>query len=191
MIDGYLDEVFIKAVTDSGIDMVFILRNLPKKFIYREVPKTVTRYDRDVYTDGTQMVDPSGAMKEELLDGLEHSQTEDGSILVRTGLEPGKTALVAIDRYIAGTLPRDVVIPERVPYPMQVGDPRSNPRPKSMIPAIDLPKSDMRVESPVVSPTVQKAVSTKPTRTLSPEQKAKKAEILKKARAAKAAKKQA
>lgn len=188
MITGTIDEVFIKEVTDAGIDMVSIVRNLPKKLIYDEVPATVTRYDRDGYTDGTQMVDPSGKKKEALKEGLEYSQTDDGSILFRVSYEPGKIALATIDQYIAGTLPRDVMIPSRVPYPMQKGDTRSMPKPKNLIPAIDLPKPDIRTEE-TVSP-VANAASVKPVRTLSPEQKVKRAEILKKAREAKAAKKE-
>lgn len=188
MITGYLDEVFVKAVTETGIDMVFIVRNLPKKLIYREVPKMVQRVDRDGYSDGAQVPDPSGEKMEDLLDGLEHSQNDE-AILFYVTREPGKFALQAIDRYIAGTLPRDVAIPLRVPYPMQPGDPRSMPKPKHLIPAIDLPKQIDRAESLEISPATQVA-SSKPVRTLSPEQKAKKAEILKKARAVKAAKKQ-
>jgi len=212
MIEGTIEEVFIKEVADTGIDMVMIVRNLPKKLIYREVPVEVTQYDRDGFTDGTQMHDPSGKVKEDLLEGLEHSQTYDKSILFRVSLEPGKLALEAIDRYISGTLPRDVVVPGRVPYPMVPGDPRSMPKPKELIPAIDLPVSEKPktgltdaeiiakyragqtdiATGGVVSPIAgQPAVSATPRRTLSPEQKAKKAEILTKARAAKAAKKQA
>lgn len=186
MIQGYLDEVLIKAVTDAGIDMVYIVRNLPKRLLYREVPKMVQRLDRDGYSDGTLTVDPSGEKVEDLLEGLEPSQTDDGSILFYLGREPGKFALEAIDQYIAGTLPRDVAIPKRVPYPMTPGDSRSNPKPKSMIPAIDLPK-DIRVVAAEIS-LAGNAASPKPTRTLSPEQRAAKSEILKKAREMKAAK---
>ena len=49
MITGYLEEAFIKEVTDSGIDQVFIVRNLPKRLVYQEVAKMVQRIDRDGY----------------------------------------------------------------------------------------------------------------------------------------------
>lgn len=215
MITGNLDSVLIKAITNTGLDMVFVVRNLPKRLIYTEVPSTDTIYDRDGYTDGTQRVNPSKPLKEVLLEGLSHSQTHDKAILFETGREPGKLALEAIDQYISGTLPRDVVIPKRVPYALAPGDPRSNPKPLDMIPIVDLPMSEdvkpvlssadviakLQAEnetlragvavSPAAEATDAPVVSVKPVRTLTPEQKARKVASLAKARAAKAAKKAA
>jgi len=187
MITGYLDEVFIKEMNEAGTDMVYIVRNLPKALIYQEVAKRIPRVDREGYMDGSLTVDPSGAKVEDLKEGLEHSRNGDGSIVFVTKREPGRDALEQIDRYIAGTLPRDVAIPKRVPYPMQVGDMRSMPKPKHMIPAIDLPKPIDREVPKEISPAGN-AASPKASRVLTPEQKAKQAEILAKARAARAAK---
>lgn len=188
MISGYLDEAFIKeASMTTKDDYVFIVRNLPKRLVYQEVPKMVQRIDRDGYSDGTLVPDPSGEKVEALLEGIEESRNGDGSLVFITKREVGKKALEAIDQYIAGTLPRDVVIPKRVPYSMVPQDNRSNPKPKTLIPAIDLPKPDIREEAEVASPPAQ-AAQPKPSRTLSPEQKAVRVEILRKAREAKAAK---
>ena len=188
MITGNIEEVMIKEMTNSGIDMVYIVRNLPKRLLYREVPKMVQRVDRDGYCDGTMIPDRSGEIVEDLLEGLEVSRNGDGSIVFYTKREIGRSHLEAIDQYIAGTLPRDVVIPKRVPYPAQPGDPRSNPKPKHLIPAIDLPKPIDRVVAAEISPAGN-AASEKPSRVLTPEQKAVRVEVLKKAREAKAAKK--
>lgn len=143
-----LPEVFIKEQHESGIDQVMVVRNLPKHLIYRRVPKMVQRYDRDGYTDGTIIPDPKGETVEALLEGLEFSQTDDGSI-VFTHQETAKVALRAIDAYVNGTLPRDIVVPKRVAYPLDPSNSRSMPKPKSMIPVVELPAS--KAEAPQVS----------------------------------------
>lgn len=187
MIKGTLDEVFIKEMTNRGIDTVYIVRNLPKRLIYQEVPRMVQRIDRDGYSDGTLVVDPAGGKDEALLDGLEVSRNGDGSIVFNSKRDVCRMALEAIDQYIAGTLPRDVVVPKRVAYPSQPGDTRSGTIPKHMIPAIDLPKP---IEASVVAEIspAGNAASPKPARVLTPEQKAARVEILRKARIAKAEK---
>lgn len=145
-----LKEVFIKEQHESGIDQVIVVKNLPKHLLYHKVPKMVQRYDRDGYTDGTIIPDPSGEKVDGLLDGLEVSQSGDGSIVFPMNREVVRKALKAIDAYIAGTLPRDVVIPTRVPYPLDPTDSRSMPRSMSLIPVIELP--DSKAESSEVSP---------------------------------------
>jgi len=149
-----IPEVMIKEQHDSGIDLVFVVKNLPKHLVYHKVPVMVQRIDRDGYTDGTLVPDPEGLMTDGLMDGLDHSQTDDGSI-VFSQREPAKRALAAIDAYIQGTLPRDVVVPRRVSYPMDPSDSRSMPKPKSLIPVIELP--NLKAEAPQVSPVAQAA----------------------------------
>lgn len=134
-----LKEVFIKELHESGIDQVFVVKNLPKHLIYRRVPKLVQRIDRDGYTDGTLVPDPSGEMVDGLLDGLEFSQNGDGSIVFPMNRETAKTALKAIDAHIVGTLPRDAVIPTRVDYPLDRTNSRSYAKPMSLIPVVELP----------------------------------------------------
>lgn len=166
--EEFLKEVFIKELHESGIDQVFIVHNLPSKFIYRRVPKMVQRVDRDGYTDGTMVVDKSGEMVDALLEGLDHSQNGDGSIVFPMSFEHVRNALKAIDAYIAGTLPRDVVIPKRVAYPQDPSNSRSMPKFRSEIPVVELPS--LRVAPSEVSP-VAKAAPQKSTRTLTEAQR--------------------
>lgn len=154
-----LQEVFIKEQHESGIDQVFVVKNLPKHLIYGKVAKMVQRYDRDGYTDGTLIVDPSGEKVDGLLEGLEFSQTGDGSILFNMGRETGRKAMQAVDAYIAGTLPRDIVVPKRVAYPMDPSDSRSMPKPMSLIPVVELPASKA---VPQVSPEAQASPEAAP-----------------------------
>lgn len=163
-----IKEVLLKELHESGIDQVFFVQNLPKRLIYRKVPKMVQRYDRDGYSDGTMVVDREGGMVEALLDGLEFSQNGDDSILFPMGRESAKNALKAIDAYIAGTLPRDVVIPKRVAYPQDPTDSRSAPKSRIAIPVVELPV--LRVTPSQVSPEV-KPSPKRTTRTFTEAQK--------------------
>lgn len=178
-----LKEVFIKELHESGIDHVFYVENLPKRLIYRQVPKMVQRIDRDGYSDGTMVVDPSGELVDGLLEGLELSQSGDGAIVFPMNREPARFALQAIDAFIAGTLPRDVVLPRRVPYPMDPTSSQSGPRMRSQIPTVVLPAS--RVETSQVSPEVKSSLE-KPTRKLTEAQKQAARERMARARAIKA-----
>jgi hypothetical protein len=179
-----LQEVFIKELHESGIDQVFYVQNLPKKFIYHKVPKMVVRYDRDGYTDGTTVVDPSGEKEDGLLEGLEHSQNGDSSIVFPMSKESARNALLAIDQYISGTLPRDVVIPKRTSYPMDSTNSRSMPKTRNLIPTVILPVS--REPLVEVSPEANPSPS-KRSRILTQEQKEAARERMARARAVKAA----
>lgn len=165
-----LKEVFIKEVNDTGIDMVFYVTNLPKRFIYTKVPKMVQRYDRDGYTDGTLIPSPTGEKVDGLLDGLEYSLNGDGAIIFNKGRESSREALKAIDAYIAGTLPRDAVIPTRVDYPQDRTDPRSAPKFRGQIPTVELPAPQFKREEPQVS-LAASAVPAKASRHFTEEQK--------------------
>lgn len=177
--DELLNEVLIKEITDAGIDKVFYVQNLPKRLIYMKIPKMVTRYDRDGYTDGTQVVDPMGGFVDGLLDGLEHSQCGDQAIHFIMGRETARNALKAVDAYIAGTLPRDVVLPKRVPYPIDPTDSRSAPKFRSEIPSVELPVFKAALVQ--VSPETQVSPA-KPARSLTAEQKKAASERLARAR---------
>lgn len=145
-----ISDVLVKEQHESGIDRVFIVKNLPRHFLYRKVAKMVQKYDRDGYTDGTLVPSPTGEKVEVLLEGLEDSQSGDGSIVFSMYGEPGRKALEAIDAYIQGTLPRDILVPKRVPYPLDPTDPRSMPKSRLQIPVVELPAS--KAEAPQVSP---------------------------------------
>jgi hypothetical protein len=153
-----LPEVMIKEVSNTGVDKVVIVRNLPKKFIYQKVVKMVQKFDRDGYSDGMLVPDPKGEMEDGLYDHLEHSQNGDGSIHFMMHFETARKALEAIDQYISGTLPRDVIIPKRVPYALDPSDMRSAPKPRHMIPVIELPVS--KAEAPQVSPEAQASLES-------------------------------
>lgn len=186
-----LDEVLIKEVAEDGIDKVYILKNLPKRFIYTKVPKMVQRVDRDGYKDGTIVPDPSGEMVDGLVDGLEHSQTRDRSILFLMGTEPGRNAMAAVDAYVAGTLPRDIVLPKRVPYPIDPTDMKSQPRMREDIPVVELPIPEEKIsrELPQVSPEAEASPAKQP-RVLSEAEKERRRESLAKARAVAKARKE-
>jgi hypothetical protein len=145
-----IPEVLIKEVTNAGVDKVFIVKNLPKRLIYHKVAKMVQRYDRDGYSDGMLVPDSSGEMVDGLYDHLEHSLSGDGSILFMMHFETARKALAAIDQHISGTLPRDVIIPKRVPYALDPSDMRSAIKPRHMIPVIELP--EFKAVLPSVSP---------------------------------------
>lgn len=183
-----LDEVFLKESNEMGQDRVVILKNVPRRLFYRLVPKMIQKYDRDGYTDGTLTPDPSGEKVYALLEGMRHSKTGDGAIVVDRRFEDGKFALQAIDAYIAGTLPRDIVIPQRVPYAIDPTNTRSMPRPRTLIPVIELPKPIKTVSSEV-SPAGNAAPQTpvaikvrKPRKPMTEEQKQASRERLAKAR---------
>ena len=146
-----LDSVYIKESSTLHTDTVFIVENLPKRLIYHMVPAMATVYDRDGYTDGNQRVDSTAPKVEALLPGLYLDAAGDGSVMFDTRHEEPAKALEAIDAYIAGTLPRDVVIPRRVPYAERPDDKRSNPIPMSGIPIVALP-GVLRPDAPQVSP---------------------------------------
>ncbi len=175
-----LNEVFIKELHESGIDQVFYVQNLPKRLIYRQVPKMIQRIDRDGYTDGSLVVDPKGGMEDGLLDGLDHSQSGDGSIVFPMNRETAKNALAAIDKYIAGTLPRDVVIPARVAYPQDPTNSRSLPKGRNNIPTVELPVSKAALVA--VSPEGNTSPSKPARSSMSPEQRKAVGERLAKAR---------
>lgn len=168
----YIAEVLIKEQHESGIDQVFIVKNLPKHLLYRKVAKMVQKYDRDGYTDGTLVPSKDGEKVEALLEGLEESQNGDGSIVFSMGGEPGRNALLAIDTYIKGTLPRDVVIPSRVPYPLDPSDSRSMPKSKVLIPVVELPvqKAEAQV-SPEVKSSLESSAPIKQRKPLTEQQK--------------------
>lgn len=190
--EGHIDEVLIKVISNLHPDMVMIVRNLPAKLLYQKVPKMVIKRDRDGYVLDAFVPSPDGETEDALKEGLEVSRNGDGAIVFNTRRQAAAQTLAELDAYIQGTLPRDVMVPKRVEYSAQKGNMMAAPIPRFQIPAIDLPKPEAKPELNRVveeaSPPV-KAEPLKRTRVMSEEQKAKRREILAKARAAKAAKK--
>jgi len=184
-----IDEVFIKEVRENGIDYVSFVRNLPRHFVYEQVPKMIMKVDKEGYTEGHRVPDPAGGFEWQLKLGLEHSLNGDKSIVFQVKYEDGQRALQAIDDYVDRLLPREQIVPDRLPYPMDPKDPRSNPRPLDMIPKITLPlPGSKREESGVISPTGASApVSLRPSRHFSAEHKEKLRKNIAKAREARKA----
>jgi hypothetical protein len=182
-----LDQVLVREQRQNGIDYVMYIKNLPRHLIYQQVPKMVTRYDRDGYTDGTQAVDPSGEKVWALLPGLSYSPTFEKSIMFDANQEVGRTALKALDTYVNAKFPRDIVLPERVAFPQDITDGRSNPIPLDRIPVLELPA--LRASDTVSSAT--EVAPLKKSRNLTDEQRVAMAARLAKARAARKAKAEA
>lgn len=132
-------EVLIKECGDMLHDRVIIVENLPKKFLYDRTVRMMQRIDRDGWSDGTLLPDPDREMEDTLHPGLEFSQTGDGAIMFWRGNQESAQRLKDIDRYIEGTLPRDVRIPKRVEYAQQIGNPSAGPIPLFQIPRVSLP----------------------------------------------------
>jgi len=186
MIDGYIDEIMIKEISNLFPDKVIVIRNLPKRLVYEERVKMVSKKDREGYIVDALVPDPKGELVEVLKEGLELSRNGDGSIVFNTRRQVAADALKVIDAYVQGTLPRDVVVPTRVEYSSQRKNMLASPIPRVQVPAIDLPKITRAVVD-VASPPA-KAEPQKPARTLTPDQRARRVEILRKAREARAAK---
>jgi len=190
MLDGHIDEVLIKVISNLHPDMVMIVRNLPARLLYQTVPKMVLKKDRDGYALDAFVPSPTGETESKLKEGLEVSRNGDGAVVFNTRRQAAAQTLAEMDTYIQGTLPRDVIVPKRVEYSAQKGNMMAAPIARFQIPAIDLPKPELNRTVAEASPPA-KAAPLKPVRVMSEEQKAKRREILAKARAAKAAKKAA
>ncbi len=186
-----LDEVFIKEVGDDGIDRVSFVQNVPRRFFYAETPKMVMKRDKEGYAEGHMVPRDPLELEWTLKDGLEYSLNGDGSILFQVRRAEAKDALAALDDYIDRSIERGIVIPDRIPYPMDVKDPRSNPKPKEMIPKIKIPLvANLRGASDPISPVGASApASERPSRHFTADHKEKMRQNLVKARAARGLKK--
>lgn len=137
-----IKEVLIKECGNMFHDKVFIVENLPKKFIYQKTIKMVPRIDRDGYKDGTLTPDPKGEQEDTLLPGIEMSQTGDGALMFWNGTLESQERLKDIDKFIERSMPRDSRIPARIQYAQRVGDAASGPIPYSQIPRVTIPVNE-------------------------------------------------
>jgi hypothetical protein len=103
----------------------------------------------------------TGEMVDELLPGIEKSQTGDGAFVFFTDLGEAKDRLAAIDRYIRSVLPPMASIPRRVPYSSIPKSFTAGPRSLDTIPRVELPEP--------VSPPAQAVQAPQPTPVLEPE----------------------
>lgn len=143
-----LKNVLIKEVDGSKTgDKVFFVDNLPKSLLYTRVIKRVI----DPTSPGGDRLVPeyrvedglrinTGAMVDELLPGIEHSQNGDGAYCFFTTLLEAQYRLKDIDNYIQAHVPVAERVPERVPYAAQPGIMTSAPRGLHTLPRVVLPE---------------------------------------------------
>lgn len=144
-----LKDVLIKEVDGSRAgDKVFYVDNLPKTLLYRKAiarmidPNSPTG-DRLVpeYTlaQNGQRVN-TGRTIDELLPGIEFSQTGDGAYCFFTQYLEAQMRLKDIDNYIKSVMPIAERIAAREPYALQPGVMSSGPRPLHTLPRVVLPE---------------------------------------------------
>lgn len=164
-IEGIIKEALIKECGNMFHDKVFIIENLPRKFLYHKTVKMVSRKDKEGNLDGTKVPNQQGEMEETLLPGIEMSAQGDGAYIFWSSEQESKERLKDIDVYLERAVPRDSRIPKRVDYAQQVGDARSNPIPYSRIPRIALEAPEFDVKPVVVTPSQPQYVAPDPAKT--------------------------
>lgn len=149
--EGVFKEVIIKEVSEfGGVDKVFIVENLPKKFLVQEVAekKNVRIGKGDVEEV------PTGKMIEVPLARIERN-AKDGSFVFFTEYNEARERLADIDRYIETSTPRDQRVPKRVPNSTDLSSTRAYPLQKEEMPRVSLP---LLVASTESSPRAAEAV---------------------------------
>lgn len=146
-----IKEALIKECGNMFHDRVFVVENLPRKFLYGMSVKMVPRL-REGFSDGSLVPDPKGELIETLHEGIEMSPTGDDGFMFWNGVQESENRLQDIDRFIERTLPRDARIPVRVEYAQRIGDAASPPMPMSRVPRVVLP-----VEADAVETTIPEA----------------------------------
>jgi hypothetical protein len=143
----FLKNVLIKEINGhSNGDKVVYVDNLPKDLLYRRTKKLfidpndvqqrmVPEY---VLVDGKKV--PTNAFTDELLPGIERSQTGDAAYCFFLQYNEAKDALMKIDHYIKTNVPVMERVQERVYYAAQPGVMTSGTIPLSAIPRIVLPE---------------------------------------------------
>lgn len=171
-----LKNVLIKEVGSETNDLVFIVDNLPKSLFYKKVKKVKQVPSWAVDYPGTQeakIIDDyvlrdenapdeprnrryTGAMTDELHEGIEMSATGDGGYVFNTMYNESADRLHEVDRYIRENSPPTDRLPRRIPYAAQPGLMSSAPRPLSQLPRVVLPE-------PVSPPAQAVQVSSTPS----------------------------
>lgn len=89
-------KVLIKEVVGASADLVFFVKNLPKKLLFQD--------------DGA------------LHSGIEISQTGDNGFVFFRASRQGLDQLETLDRYIEGVWPRTTRVPKRIPNQVIIGN---------------------------------------------------------------------
>ncbi len=143
-----LKNILIKEVNGqkSG-DLVAYIDNIPKSLLYRRARKMVIDHDdpqnRQNLVPDYEMVNGrrtlTNAMVDELLPGIERSQTGDEAYVFFIHYNEAKARLGDIDRYCRSNVPVAERLQERVPYSIQPGVTSAGTIPLQNIPHVVLP----------------------------------------------------
>jgi hypothetical protein len=196
-----LKNVLIKEVDGSKVgDKVVYIDNLPKSLLYTRVKKLMVDYTTpfqnlvpEFELDERGRKIPTGATVDEVLPGIELSQTGDDAFVFFIQNNEGRLRLAEIDRYVQNNVPVAERIQPRIPYSMQPGVMTASPRPLSQIPRVVLPEpvsppsKDVQVNA-VPSPILNAPQQKKARKPLTEAQKAAARERLALARAVRASK---
>lgn len=198
----FLKNVLIKEV-DGGKngDKVVFVDNLPKSFLYKKAIKLMVDYRNPQqnlvpeFTEQNGRAIPTGATVDELLPGIEISQTGDEAFVFFVNNNESRMRLEDIDRYIQGNMPVTERIQPRVWYSSQPGVMTAHTRPLNQIPRVILPepvsppvRTVQVAESSSVIQSAPVAKVKKPRKPMTEEQKAAARQRMAVARATKAAK---
>lgn len=196
-----LKNVLIKEVDGSKVgDKVVYIDNLPKSLLYRKATKLMIDYTNpqqnmvpEFTVDDRGRKIPTGATVEELLPGIEISQTGDEAYVFFMQYNEARARLEDIDRFIQQTMPVAERVQPRIPYSIQPGVMTASPRPLSQIPRVVLPEPvsppAKAVQAAAPSPFLEAPKARKARKPMTEQQKLAARERLAKARAVKAEKK--
>lgn len=156
-----LKNVLIKEIDGGKLgDRVMFVDNLPKHLIYKKVAARMYDINGDrlvpeyVFDErGNKRL--TNRMVDELLPGIEMSESGDGAFNFYTMQLEAQYRLRDIDNYLRGAVPVAERLPERVPYAAQPGIMTSGTIPLSAIPRVVLPEP--------VSPPAQAVQVSAPT----------------------------
>lgn len=146
----FIENVLVKEVTPGG-DKVFVVSKLPKQLLFRAAKEMVPMGQRQDFA-------PTGQIVDELLPGIERSQTKDDGF-VFFQLHEALARLQNIDRYIRGLWPHTRALPRREYYAMSPGDPMSPPKHLSDILRVELltsPPADGQTSAALGQPSASK-----------------------------------
>ena len=171
----YMSDVLIKEA--GGPDKVFLVDNLPKELLYRKakrlvfVPRYAVDYDPHFpkTVEAYELRDPdmpdeprnrrlTHELGDELLPGIEASQTADGGYVFFVNMHEARMRLEAIDSYIKRVLGPLAPVPERVEYSSVKGSFNAPPKFRHELPRVVLPGA--------VSPPAQAVQPQQPTESL-------------------------